>query len=213
MPPSKIAPGTRLDRAFYDRPAIRVARDLLGCTVVHVDAVAGVTRRARVVETEGYAGEHDLAAHSSKGRTARTAVMFGPPGYVYVYLIYGAHWCFNVVTERDGKAAAVLVRAAVAEQHCDGHLSGPGSFCRAMHFDKRHYGLDLCGEVVFVEQRATRPHTVAAPRVNVDYAGSWALKPWRFAIDQEPAVSRPRPFRIERQRSPRRAVGSRESED
>jgi DNA-3-methyladenine glycosylase len=187
-----------LDRAFYERPAIPVARALLGCTLVHVDAVAGVTRKARIVETEAYVGERDLASHSSKGRTARTAVMFGPPGHVYVYLIYGMHWCFNVVTERDGKAAAVLIRAAAPLQDCDGHLSGPGALCRGMHFDRRHYGMDLCGNTVFVEQRATRPHIVASPRVNVDYAGEWALKPWRFAIDQEPLVSRPRPFRIEK---------------
>ncbi len=194
----------RLERAFYARRTIPVARDLLGCTLVHVDAVAGVVRRAVIVETEAYVGEHDLASHSSRGRTARNAVMFGPPGYVYMFLIYGSWWCFNVVTEPEGHAAAVLIRAARPEQNCDGHLSGPGALCRGMHLDRRHYGVDLCGPAVFIEAREKRPRIVSGPRVNVDYAGVWAARPWRFAIDQETAVSRPRPFELETTRRTRR---------
>jgi DNA-3-methyladenine glycosylase len=184
----------KLTRAFFSRPTLTVARSLLGCTLVHVDG--GVVRRARIVETEGYLGPRDKASHSFRGRTARTEVMFGPPGFAYVYFIYGAHWCFNVVTEREGRGAAVLVRAGVGLENCDGHLSGPGAFCRGMHLDRRHYGLDLCGAELFVEAREKRPGIVRGPRVNVDYAGEWASKPWRFAIDQERAVSRPRPFRL-----------------
>jgi DNA-3-methyladenine glycosylase len=155
-------------------------------------------RRARIVETEAYVGPQDLACHASKGRTKRTEVMFGPPGHAYLYFIYGVHWCFNVVTGPAGHAAAVLVRAAVPLQHCDGHLSGPGAFCRALHLDGRRYGADLCGPELFIGPRVGRPRLVVSPRVNVDYAGPWARRPLRFAVDQEPAVSRPRPFRLAR---------------
>jgi DNA-3-methyladenine glycosylase len=182
----------KLPRAFYDRPTLRVARELVGAVVVHVDP-DGVERRARVVETEAYVGGRDLASHASKGMTPRNRAMFGPPGHAYLYLIYGMHWCFNVVTREEGRPEAVLVRAAVALEHCDGHLSGPGAFCRAMHLDGRRYGADLTGDALWLEPRGQRPVIVSGPRVNVDYAGAWALKPWRFAAQSERAVSRPRP--------------------
>jgi DNA-3-methyladenine glycosylase len=187
----------RLPRAFYDRPTTRVARDLLGCVLVLRRPGDGLERRARIVETEAYVGERDLACHASKGRTPRTEAMFGPPGRAYVYLIYGLHWCFNVVTREAGRAEAVLVRAAVPLARCEGHASGPGALCRALGIDGGDYGRDLCGDVLWVEAReGPRPRVVTGPRVNVDYAGAWARKPWRYAVDQERAVSRPRPFRL-----------------
>ncbi len=196
----------KLSRAFYARPTLQVARGLLGCTAVH-RYPDGIERRARIVETEAYVGSRDLACHASKGRTPRTEVMFGPPGHAYVYLIYGMHWCFNVVTREAGRPEAVLVRAAVPIIACDGHLSGPGAFCRALHVDGRRYGEDLCGEVLFIEARTgPAPKVVQSPRVNVAYAGAWAQRPWRFAIDGERAVSRPRPFPLAR-RSSRRSAG------
>lgn len=186
-----------LPRAFYDRPAAVVARALVGCVVSHRDPDDGTLRRARLVETEAYVGPQDLACHASKGRTRRTDVMFGPPGHAYLFLIYGMHWCFNVVTGPDAFPAAVLVRAAVALEGCDGHLSGPGAFCRAMHLDGRRYKADVCaGDLTISARLGARPRLVVSPRVNVDYAGAWAAKPLRFSVDQEPAVSRPRPFRI-----------------
>jgi DNA-3-methyladenine glycosylase len=183
----------KLDRAFYDRPTLRVARDLLGAVVVHVDPDDGVERRARIVETEAYVGGRDLACHASKGPTPRNRAMFGPPGHAYLYLIYGMYWCFNVVTREEGRPEAVLVRAAVPLSPCDGHLSGPGAFCRGMHLDKRRYAEDLTGDVLWLEPREHAPKVVTGPRVNVDYAGDWAQRPWRFAVQGERAVSRPRP--------------------
>ncbi|MHB8878095.1 MAG: DNA-3-methyladenine glycosylase, partial [Myxococcaceae bacterium] len=126
----------KLPRDFYDRPALEVARALLGKTLV---LQTGHGRRAgRVVECEAYVGEHDLASHSSKGRTPRTETMFGPPGFAYVYLVYGMHHCFNVVTCAEGKAAAVLVRA-VEPLYGIGPLArtdGPGRVCKAMGIDR-----------------------------------------------------------------------------
>ena len=99
----------KLPRAFYDRDTILVARELLGKYLVHRSN--HVKRIGKIVEVEAYLGPHDLAAHSAKGRTERTKVMFGPPGHAYVYLIYGMYHCMNVVTEREGHASAVLLRA------------------------------------------------------------------------------------------------------
>src|SRR5207237_6379251 len=108
-----------------------------------VHRVGGVPRVGRVVETEAYLGPHDLAAHSARGRTPRTEVMFGPPGHAYVYLIYGVHHCLNVVTEAEGRASAVLLRALEPVCNLDGKANGPGLLCRAMHVDRRLNGHDL----------------------------------------------------------------------
>src|SRR5438093_1444848 len=113
-----------LPRSFYDRDAISVAHDLLGKHLVH--HAEGLTRVGRIVEVEAYLGPHDLAAHSARGRTSRTEVMFGPPGHAYVYLIYGMYHCMNVVVAKEGCAAAVLLRALEPVANVGVRTQGPG---------------------------------------------------------------------------------------
>src|SRR5581483_384552 len=125
----------KLRRAFYDRKADVVARELLGKLLVHV--AGGIERIGRIVEVEAYLGPHDLAAHSARGLTQRTKVMFGPPGHAYVYMIYGMHCCMNVVTEQEGRASAVLLRALEPVANVDGRTQGPGLLCKALHIDRR----------------------------------------------------------------------------
>jgi DNA-3-methyladenine glycosylase len=171
---------TRPPRIFFARNALAVARELIGMHLVHDDGVR--VRRGRIVETEAYQGPRDLAAHSSKGRTARTEVMFGPPGFAYVYFIYGFWNCLNVVTALEGVPHAVLLRALEPVEGIDARTSGPGLLCRAMNIDRRLNGIDLRGKVLWIERRRRAlPLSVArSPRIGVDYAGVWALRKWRF---------------------------------
>jgi DNA-3-methyladenine glycosylase len=180
-------------RAFYDRDAETVARELLGKLLVRVDQ--GVERVGRIVESEAYLGPHDLAAHSSRGRTPRTEVMFGPPGHAYVYLIYGMHHCLNVVTGSEGQAAAVLIRALEPVAQIEGGTNGPGRLCRALAIDRSLNGCDLTvpGAPLFIAEPESPAETlelVASPRIGVDYAGEWAAKPLRFHIQGNRFVSR-----------------------
>ncbi len=117
---------SKLDSAFFHRPALELARDLLGTILVR--RYRGKTRRARIVETEAYVGSHDLACHASRGRTKRTEVMFGPGGHAYVFLIYGIHEMFNVVAGEFGDPQAVLIRAAVPLDGWEADMRGPGRF-------------------------------------------------------------------------------------
>lgn len=194
----------KLDRAFYSRPALRVAKELLGKTLVR--RYRGSLLTGRIVETEAYVGPHDLACHASKGRTARTEILFGPPGFAYVYMIYGMYFCLNAVTDRDGYPSAVLIRAV---EPLDGvaHMkrlrehpteainltSGPGKLCMAFDIDRRLNGKDLCGGDLWVESSEMPVGTVSAsPRIGVDYAGAYRDKPWRFFEELNPHVSRVR---------------------
>jgi DNA-3-methyladenine glycosylase len=180
----------RLPRRFYDRDTILVARELLGKYLVHV--TGGVERVGRIVETEAYLGPHDLAAHSARGLTPRTKVMFGPPGHAYVYLIYGMHHCLNVVTEREGHASAVLLRAIEPVRNVAGRTAGPALLCRAMHIDRRLNGHDLLSEDLYITRpdRAESFTIARRPRVGVDYAGVWAKRLLRFYIRGNTHVSR-----------------------
>lgn len=179
----------RLLRNFYARDTTTVAQDLLGKHVVHV--VRGIERVGRIVEVEAYLGPHDLAAHSSKGRTARTEVMFGAPGHAYVYLIYGMHHCLNVVTEPEGHGSAVLIRAAEPLRNISGKTSGPGLLCRALGVDRALNGADLLADRLYiVDPGPTEFRVVRRPRIGVDYAGSWARRLLRFYIRGNHHVSR-----------------------
>jgi len=194
-----------LDRSFYDRSTLEVARDLIGLHLVRRDGDGPCV--GRIVETEAYIGPHDLACHAAKGKTKRTAVMFGPPGHAYVYLIYGMYWCLNLVTEPVGHPSAILIRAVepVAgldrirarrpKARSDAQLTaGPGRLCMALDITGDLNGADLCTPdgPLTVEDRNTPARTiVTAPRVGVDYAGPWALEPFRFFEDESPYISTP----------------------
>jgi DNA-3-methyladenine glycosylase len=182
----------RLGRDFYAQPTLEVARALLGALLVHAPA-RGVARVGRIVETEAYCGPDDRASHARFGPTPRAKIMFGPPGHTYVYLIYGRNHCLNLVTERAGFPAAVLVRALELVSGAEGPANGPGLLCRAMGIDLGHNGLDVCAPRarLWVEERGGPPPAVGtSPRAGVGYAGEWATKPWRFFVPGNPHVSR-----------------------
>jgi DNA-3-methyladenine glycosylase len=197
-----LAAPVRLDRAWFDRPAAVLALDLLGARLVHAssDGVVG----GRIVEVEAYEGPEDIAAHSSRGRTARNATMFGPPGHCYVYLVYGLHHCMNIVSGPGAKPEAVLIRAleidegrelararrgpAAAERRL---ASGPGNVGQALGIDRSLDGSDLLGGPIRLEPRiGPMPEVRSGPRVGVDYAGAWAARPLRHWIADDPHVSR-----------------------
>ena len=169
-----------LAAAFYDRPADRVARDLLGTRLV-VRAPDGTLTRHVVFETEAYLGAHDLACHGSKGITKRNAVMFGPAGHWYVYLCYGMHWMLNIVTGAEGVPAAVLIRGA-------GAFVGPGRVTRGLGIDGSFDGLSA-GRRAGLWLEAGEPipprSICRTPRIGVGYAGAWAEKPLRFVVDPD----------------------------
>ena len=190
-PPPDGVRARRLARTFYERDTITVAQELLGKCLVHVKE--GREQIARIVEVEAYLGPHDLAAHSSKGRTPRTEVMFGPPGYAYVYMVYGMHHCMNVVTGPDGCAAAVLLRAAEPVQNILRRTTGPGLVCAAFGIDRTYSGHDLLSDSLFIAAPAqTEGFSVTRrPRIGVDYAGHWAKRLLRFYIKGNAFVSKP----------------------
>ena len=180
----------KLPRTFYDRDTVEVAHELLGKLLVHVSG--GIERIGRIVEVEAYLGPHDLAAHSAKGLTPRTKVMFGPPGHAYVYLIYGMYHCMNVVTQAEGKASAVLLRALEPVKHLEGRTQGPGLLCKAMGIDRRLNGHDLLSNDFHIADGGLhgRRSIVKRPRIGVDYAGHWARRLLRFYIRGNAFVSR-----------------------
>jgi DNA-3-methyladenine glycosylase len=172
-----------LSQAYFERPTLEVARSLIGKYLVR-DGEGGL-RAGRIVEVEAYVGPEDRASHASRGRTPRTNVMFGPAGMAYVYLIYGMHHCFNVVTEREGFPAAILVRAIETESPLI-LIDGPGRVCRYLAIDRTLNLMDLTrGEALWLEDRGTvvtGMDIMTAPRIGVDYAGEWAAMPWRFRL-------------------------------
>jgi DNA-3-methyladenine glycosylase len=146
------------------------------------------------VEVEAYVGTEDLASHASRGRTARTGVMFGPPGHAYVYLIYGMYHCFNVVTDTEGEAGAILVRALEPDEGVQDRVDGPGRLCRALKIDRGHNHLDLTDESsgpLWLERRPGPPvaEIATSARIGVAYAGAWATRPYRFYVPSSRSLS------------------------
>jgi DNA-3-methyladenine glycosylase len=205
---SRVTPP--LPRTFYDRDTERVARELLGA-ILECTTPDGVAA-GRIVETEAYLGEHDLACHAAAGRTQRTAPLYGPPGIAYVYLIYGMYWCFNAVTRAEHEPSAVLVRAIepvrgielmrrrrpTARRDID-LTNGPGKLCLALGIDARHNTKRLDRPPVIIRAGdAIADHDVSVtPRIGITQSADWPL---RWIVTDNPYVSKtPSHF-------PRRAV-------
>lgn len=199
----------KLDRNFYLRDALTVAKDLLGKQLVHETHDYKIT--GKIVETEAYLGALDKASHAYGGiRTNRNEVMYHIGGVSYVYLIYGMYHCFNVVTEPKGKASAVLIRAIEPMEGIE-HMSGlrygiessclsakqklslcngPGKLCISMGIGRRENGIDLCGSSLYINSVTNELFNIkASPRINIDYAGEYKDKPWRFYIEGNKYVS------------------------
>ena len=169
----------KLNRRFFSRGADLVAPDLVGAVLVR--RVGGVLRQARITETEAYVGTHDLACHASKGCTARTQVMFGPPGHAYVYFIYGMYYMFNIVTAPEGDPQAVLLRAGEPLNGWKADLGGPGKLARAYGITLADRGLDITGDDLYLLKNFRHhPPMRITPRIGVDYAGAWRMAPLRF---------------------------------
>ena len=177
----------RLPASWFARDAAIVARALIGCALVHRQR-AGI-----IVETEAYGGPEDLASHARFGPTPRTSVMFGPGGISYVYLCYGIHQLFNVVTGAPGHGQAVLIRAiapnvGLPDEPAIGR--GPGKVSTALALDRRHDRRDLARGALFIASALTPPEISVGPRIGVAFAGAWAALPLRFWWRDHPSVSR-----------------------
>lgn len=183
---------TRLQRLafeWFSRDVLTVARDLVGTILVH-GRKSGV-----IVETEAYCGPEDLASHTRFGVTPRNSVMFGPGGRAYVYLCYGIHEMFNIVTGPDGQGQAVLIRAIAPHAGLGDDPTvgrGPGKVTKALGIDRSHDRKDLAKGPLYVAARETAEVSISTgPRVGVDYAGDdWASRPYRFWWTDHPSVSR-----------------------
>jgi len=196
-----------LPREFYDRPTELVARDLLGA-VLECHTPQGVAS-GRIVETEAYLGEEDLACHAAAGRTARTDPLYGAPGIAYVYFIYGMYWCFNAVTRAEGHPSAVLVRALEpiagvelmrerrgARSRRDVDLTnGPGKLCQALGIEGSHNRLPLDGPPLLIRRGSpvAREAVTVTPRIGISRSADWPL---RWFVTDSPFVSKtPATFR------------------
>ena len=151
----------------------------------------------KIVDVEAYVGPKDKACHASKGRTKRTEILFGPPGFTYVYLIYGMYHLLNIVTEQEEYPAAVLIRGLEHLKKVDipkhqARIDGPGRVGRLLEIDRTHNGLDTTqGRTLWIEDyglAVSRKEIQALPRIGVDYAGEWAKKPWRFCLPAVPSA-------------------------
>ena len=171
-----------LSAKFFDRPTVRVARDLIGCYLVRKRGTK--IERFLITETEAYDGPNDLACHASKGRTKRTEVLFGKPGLIYIYFTYGMHWLLNFVAGPEGYPAGVLIRGI---QEPDGTLiNGPARITKKLGLDGSLHGKfanKAAGLWVEQHEGIKSPRIKCLPRVGVDYAGPiWSKKKWRFML-------------------------------
>jgi DNA-3-methyladenine glycosylase len=194
----------KLSHSFFKRKSLLVAREILGKRLVRI--LDGERLSGTIVEVEAYIGQDDQASHARPGRTARNASMFGPPGHAYVYLIYGIHHCLNIVTEREGYPAALLIRALEPQEGLETMrerrggrsdlplTSGPARLCQALAVDRKLDGADLCAPEasLFLEKDLTIPDEAIAtgPRIGVRGDEVALSVPWRFYIQNNPHVSR-----------------------
>ncbi|HHH83815.1 MAG TPA: DNA-3-methyladenine glycosylase [Chloroflexi bacterium] len=186
----------RLPREFYAQPTLTVARQLLGQRIARLEP-GGLRTAGLITETEAYIGIDDKGSHASIGRSPRNAPMWGPPGFAYVYFIYGMHWMFNIVTEEEGFPAAVLIRALLPEEGLEIMQSrrgdrplqsltdGPAKLCQALGIDRSFNGSDLCSPeaTLFLERGLAIPDSAVTigPRVGLNQVDEpWKSMPWRF---------------------------------
>lgn len=184
----------KLARPFYLQPTLELSPQLLGKFLV--TGTAHQRRVGMIVEVEAYVGPHDLASHASRGRTKRTAVMFGPGGYWYVYLIYGMYYCLNIVTEARGYPAAILIRAVepISGISLNQKTNGPGKLCQTFGIDVTLNETPAAGPRarLWIEDRGSSigSHQIKkTPRIGVPYAGAYKTKPWRFYLKNNQFVS------------------------
>lgn len=165
----------KLERDFYRRPCLTVARELVGKVLVR--RVDGVEHRLRITETESYCGEGDTACHASKGRTARTDIMYAEGGAIYIYLCYGIHWMLNIVTGQEGHPEAVLIRA------CEGKYNGPGKLTKAMGITGSLNRGSILGDELWIEDDGCSCGVTELTRVGIGYASEEdQSKLWRFKL-------------------------------
>ncbi len=183
-----------LPRKFYNRPTLTVARELIGARLVRI--LDGIKLVGLITETEAYIGEEDLGCHAKAGRTPRTVVMYGPPGYAYVYFTYGNHWMLNTVTERENFPAAVLIRAiqpvegveVMSKRRNGRDTFGPGKLTQAMGITKKENEVDLteANDNLWIEAGIFVPDrsVTIGPRVGLNTVPEpWFSKPWRFLVN------------------------------
>ena len=201
----------KLEREFYNRDSVSVAKELLGKYLVHI--VEGKKVIGKIVEVEAYMGPIDKAAHSyNNRRTDRNEIMYGPPGFSYVYIIYGMYNCMNVIVEAPGKPQGILIRALepvegleamsgfrysktygeLSKRERLGLTSGPGKLCRALSINRSQNGLDLCGDKLYIiiDEKEEPFQIISTTRINIDYAEEAKDFPWRFYIKGNPYVSK-----------------------
>ena len=198
----------KIRRQFYERQPIKVANDLLGKYIVHINNEGKTT--GKIVETEAYTGVNDPASHTYKGRcTERTKLLFGPAGYVYVYLIYGMYLCLNIVVGEKNMPGSVFIRAiepiegseimkkrrrsnGLTGKNLLNLTNGPGKLCEAMGITRDLYGEDICGDKIFIleGEKINSDMITATARVNIDYAGEAKQYPWRFIIKDSKFLSK-----------------------